>query len=97
MWLGLRTWWYGKGFGKAESMPRDVRDNLIRLCLKPVVEKAKTLPPDERNELITKLASNAFNLESSEVSEDMRNELLTAAFELADDAKPLPKPPPWKS
>jgi hypothetical protein len=42
MWLQVRSWWYAKGYGDSEKMPRDVREYIIRRYMKPAMDRLKT-------------------------------------------------------
>jgi hypothetical protein len=81
LWLKLRVWWHLRS--ESESLPRDVRDYIIRRNLKQVLEGAKTV--EEKHKLSLELMTGAFGLETQEISAEVRDELTRAAFKLLDD------------
>ena len=88
MWLQLRAWWYTRG--KEKSMPRDVREYVIRRHMKAAIEGLKT--PREREEFISRMMEGALGLDNDQISDELRDELIRTAFELVGD-KPAPPPP----
>ena len=89
MWLQLRAWWYTHG--KEEIWPRDVQEYVLRRYLKHAVGSAKT--EKQKSELMANLMGGAFGLRRDQISEELRDELMRTAFELAGPAAPLPRPP----
>jgi hypothetical protein len=93
MFLALRGWWYAKGFGKAERMPRDVREYIIRRFLKVAVQPHRT--PEEKRSFAAHLLKGAYGPDADKISPELLDETIRVAFELgAGPARPLPPPPP---
>jgi len=92
MWMRIRAWWYGKGFGNADRMPRDVREYILRRFLTYAVEPSRT--PEERRSFVTTLWTRAMGPDADKISPELVDEMIKVAFELTDGPPtPLPLPP----
>jgi len=94
MWLELRGWWYAKGFGKSDKMPRDVREYIIRRYMKAAIAMQKT--DQEREKLAGTMLQGVLGLGPDEISPELRDEVIKTVFENVKsepDPLPLPKGP----
>ncbi len=89
--LALRGWWYAKGFGKSERMPRDVREFMIKRYTLPAFAALKT--DEEKEQFAAQIISKLLQMGPDEISEELRAEMFKLSFEFIRPAKPLPEPP----
>ena len=75
--LRLRVFWWSR-FGNSSTMPKDVREHIIRSSLQACIDKAKTL--EEKKELAFQLMEGALGLEADQIGTELRDELIAAAM-----------------
>src|SRR6202034_2736627 len=74
MLLALRAWWYARGFGKAERMPRDVREYTIRRYMLPALAAQKT--EEDRQKFAAWMVRTVLDLPTDQISEELRDEVI---------------------
>ena len=77
--LALRGWWYAKGFGKSERMPRDVREFMIKRYTLPAFAALKT--DEEKEQFAAQIISKLLQMGPDEISEELRAEMFKLSFE----------------
>ena len=90
MWLELRGWWYAKGFGDKDRMPRDVREYIIRRYMIPALAMQKT--EKARAEFLDRALFGVLALGPDEISPQLRDEVIKTVFEHTRPSDPLPLP-----
>jgi hypothetical protein len=94
IWLKIRVWWYGKGFGNADKIPREVHNYIALHCLPPRAE-VEQWSPEKRKEFLASIAYGAFKLGRDKIGDEARDALIKFLFEgTRGKAEPLPIPPP---
>ena len=88
MWMRLRAWWY---LHNSRHLPRDVREYIVRRYLGDALKEQQT--PEQKRALIAEMMNGAIFLKDDEISQELRDELIKAAFELTGEPEPLPMPP----
>ena len=63
-------------------MPKDIREHLLRENLCAVLQRASTA--EEKRRLSIDLLNGALALETDEIGQELRDQLIKASFELSD-------------
>jgi hypothetical protein len=93
--LTLRAWWYAKGFGKSERMPRDVREYIIVRYMIPAFAALKT--DEEKEKFATEVFSSVLQMGPNEISKEILDYIIKTSFEFIRPSNPLPTPSPVPS
>jgi membrane protein required for beta-lactamase induction len=75
--LRVRVFWWSR-LGNPNTMPKDVREHIIRSDLQATLDSAKTV--EEKKELATRLMGGALGLDADQIGPELRDELIAAAM-----------------